>query len=259
MKSRARPPCWGVGYGVFLLRYLTQDKGRYLDRFPPVRYASSTPFTHSPMHTQLVRKNDPSVLPPILLGSHTPAAAERVRRFYSSLASLFESWVTRRKSPHTQRAYREDIMTFVRFLGLAWPGEADELLRVSIVDVQRFRDSLLSQNAAPKTLNRRISSVSSFYKYVGAPRSSAASTLPTPFERRRPRSCSTPTWTSSRSRTCWATATSPPPRSTTSAGGRLPRAQAICWRFDGPSDAYVIRYLAMSAQPQTAKSRVDEK
>lgn len=34
--------------------------------------------------------------------------------------------------------------------------------------MQAFRDELLAHNAAPKTLNRRISSVSSFYKYLGA-------------------------------------------------------------------------------------------
>ena len=43
-----------------------------------------------------------------------------------------------------------------------------EVLSASIKDVQAFRDELLARNAAPKTLNRRISSVSSFYKYLGA-------------------------------------------------------------------------------------------
>ena len=59
-------------------------------------------------------------------------------------------------------------MALVRFLGIAWPDEATSLLSVSIRDVQSFRDDLLTRNAAPKTLNRRISSVSSFYKYLGA-------------------------------------------------------------------------------------------
>jgi hypothetical protein len=43
-----------------------------------------------------------------------------------------------------------------------------ELLRVSVQDVLAFRSFLLSQNAAPKTLNRRVSSLSSFYKYLAA-------------------------------------------------------------------------------------------
>ncbi len=57
-------------------------------------------------------------------------------------------------------------MSFVRFLGIQWPQQAPELLRVSIKDVQAFRDLLEKDGAAPKTLNRRISSVSSFYKYL---------------------------------------------------------------------------------------------
>lgn len=107
-------------------------------------------------------------LPPILAGATTPAMRKRVEEFFFSVASIFESWVARRQSPHTQRAYREDVMTFVKFLGIAWPEQCTSLLSVSIKDVQAFRDYLLSLNAAPKTLNRRISSVSSFYKYLGA-------------------------------------------------------------------------------------------
>lgn len=84
------------------------------------------------MDTQLARKNEPAGLPPILAGNATSAIRQRVGQFFYSLTSLFESWVTRRKSPHTQRAYREDIMTFVKFMGWEWPGQADELLRVSM-------------------------------------------------------------------------------------------------------------------------------
>jgi len=116
--------------------------------------------------TQLATKGRQVELPPILIGTQTPAVRDRVQHFYFSVASCFESWVARRKSPHTQRAYREDVMAFVKFMGLTWPDHAAELLRVSIKDVQAFRDHLLAQNAAPKTLNRRISSLSSFYKYL---------------------------------------------------------------------------------------------
>src|ERR1035441_9215389 len=59
-------------------------------------------------------------------------------------------------------------MAFVKFMGLTWPDQAIELLRVSIKDVLIFREHLLSKNAAPKTINRRISSLSGFYKYLGA-------------------------------------------------------------------------------------------
>jgi site-specific recombinase XerD len=78
----------------------------------------------------------------------------------------FEAWVNRRKSEHTRRAYRGDVMAFVEFRGLAWPRDAAELLRVSILDVQAFKDDMANHGGAPKTINRRISSISSFYKFL---------------------------------------------------------------------------------------------
>jgi integrase/recombinase XerC len=107
-------------------------------------------------------------LPPILAGSETPEIKKRVERFYLSIAEIFEAWVQRRKSAHTQRAYREDVMSFVSLIGLTWPEQSPALLQISIHDVQRFRDHMLEKNAAPKTINRRIASLSSFYKYLAA-------------------------------------------------------------------------------------------
>ncbi|PWU11313.1 MAG: hypothetical protein C5B51_02910 [Terriglobia bacterium] len=117
---------------------------------------------------QLAPKGIQPDLPAILAGNAAPAVRNRVEQFFSSIASIFESWVARRQSRHTQRAYREDVMTFFKFMDLAWPDQAMELLRISVQDVQRFRAQLVSHNAAPKTLNRRISSLSSFYKYLAA-------------------------------------------------------------------------------------------
>ena len=54
-------------------------------------------------------------LPPVLHGSLTPDLAGRVGEFYSSVAAIFEAWVNRRKSGHTQRAYRGDVIAFVQF------------------------------------------------------------------------------------------------------------------------------------------------
>jgi len=101
-------------------------------------------------------------LPPILVGRHTPAIEAQVRDFYESVAAIFERWVTRRSSKHTQRAYRQDVMDFVRFLGLRWPEEATQLFTVSVADVLAFRDQMLAESKAPKTINRRIASLSSF-------------------------------------------------------------------------------------------------
>jgi site-specific recombinase XerD len=120
------------------------------------------------MTTNLPAVPSEQMLPPILSGSFTPDTKRRVEQFYLSIAEIFEAWVTRRQSPHTQRAYREDFMAFVKFMGIEWPNQAWQILKASIKDVQTFRDQLIAKNAAPKTLNRRISSVSSFYKYLGA-------------------------------------------------------------------------------------------
>ncbi len=120
------------------------------------------------MSSELVPVVNQELLPPVLAGHQTPQVRERVERFYVSIAEIFERWVTRRKSAHTQRAYREDVMCFVHFMGLEWPRNATDLLTVTLKDVQAFRDEMLAKDAAPKTLNRRISSLSSFYKYLGA-------------------------------------------------------------------------------------------
>ena len=102
----------------------------------------------------------------MIAGTHTPEVERRVENFFHSVAAIFEAWVNRRKSDHTRRAYRGDVMAFVEFCGLAWPDDSAKLLRVSILDVQAFREDMLERRAAPKTMNRRISSLSSFYKFL---------------------------------------------------------------------------------------------
>ncbi len=105
-------------------------------------------------------------LPPILVGRQTPAVEAQVKSFYRSVAQMFESWVTRRSSGHTQRAYRQDVMSFVEFLGIRWSEESNRLFTVSVKDVLVFRELMLEESKAPKTINRRIASLSSFYKYL---------------------------------------------------------------------------------------------
>src|SRR3954452_4606230 len=105
-------------------------------------------------------------LPPILLGRATPAVARQVEDFYNSVADIFERWVARRASKHTQRAYRGDVLAFVEYLDLRWPEDATGLLTTSVTDVHDFRDKMVADGMAPKTINRRIASLSSFYKYL---------------------------------------------------------------------------------------------
>lgn len=105
-------------------------------------------------------------LPPVLLGRATPEVAAQVHGFYDAVADIFERWVTRRASRHTQRAYRRDVMAFCEFLELRWPQDATRLLAVTVADVLAFRDLMVAEDRAPKTINRRIASLSSFYKYL---------------------------------------------------------------------------------------------
>src|SRR2546428_260258 len=107
------------------------------------------------MTTDIIPISGDEMLPPILAGQFTPATKQRVGKFYSSIAEIFEAWVTRRQSPHTQRAYREDFMTFVNFIGIRWPEEAWKIVTVSIKDVQAFRDQLIAEDKAPIRLHEK--------------------------------------------------------------------------------------------------------
>ena len=112
-------------------------------------------------------QSPPQSLPPVLAGALTPAIRTRVEAFYSALPDILERWVRRCRSEHTRRSYREGVLSFIRYLGISWPGESARLLSVSVGEVQAFRDWLADSGAAPKTLNHRVSALSSFYRYLG--------------------------------------------------------------------------------------------
>lgn len=112
-------------------------------------------------------QSPPQSLPPVLAGALTPAIRTRVEAFYSALPDILERWVRRCRSEHTRRSYREGVLSFIRYIGISWPGESARLLSVSVGEVQAFRDWLADSGAAPKTLNHRVSALSSFYRYLG--------------------------------------------------------------------------------------------
>src|SRR5262249_47444668 len=87
------------------------------------------------------------LLPPILEGCRTDSVEERVRRFPLGVPEMLKRWIRRCQSPHTQRAYRQDLMTFIGFLQLDWPQQATALFTVTVGDVHRYRDWLLAQGA----------------------------------------------------------------------------------------------------------------
>ena len=81
-------------------------------------------------------------MPPVLAGHATPALKARAESFYRGVAEMFERWAARHGSSHTRRAYRRDVLSFVEFMGLRWPQQAEELLRASVADVQHWRDAM---------------------------------------------------------------------------------------------------------------------
>src|SRR6266700_5011187 len=66
---------------------------------------------------------------PILRGQVSREVEEHVRSFVFSVAAIYETWLKRRSSVHTRRAYDQDVMNFFReYLGMEWPEQAQELL-----------------------------------------------------------------------------------------------------------------------------------
>src|SRR5262249_50672658 len=106
------------------------------------------------------------LLPPILEGCYTLSVEQKVRRFILNVPEMLERWISRRASPHTQRAYRQDLFTFIRFAGIQWPEEAAGLFAVTVGQVHAYRDWMLVRRDAPKTVNRRLSSLSGFFKFL---------------------------------------------------------------------------------------------
>lgn len=107
----------------------------------------------------MVRSDSPAGveenLPVILSGHETPGVAEKVRRFYFSVAEIFEAWVRRSSSLHMQRAYRADVMSFVNFMEFAWPEESTKLLTAKIVDSSGRRRTPGSGTSSPRNRSTR--------------------------------------------------------------------------------------------------------
>jgi site-specific recombinase XerD len=80
------------------------------------------------------------VLPPTLFGNADEQTRERIQAFYCSAHDFLERWVARSQSKHTQLAYRNSIMQFVRFMEWKWPEESYRFFTVTIVEVTEWRD-----------------------------------------------------------------------------------------------------------------------
>lgn len=107
-----------------------------------------------------------NLLPPILDGYYTASVEDKVRRFILNVPEMLERWINRRASPHTQRAYRQDLFTFIGCTNLRWPEDAAGLFAVTVGQVHAYRDWMVKRGDAPKTINRRLSSLSGFFKFL---------------------------------------------------------------------------------------------
>jgi site-specific recombinase XerD len=118
-------------------------------------------------HSKLSESTDGRLaLPPILEGCYTDCIEEARRQFVLGVPELLERWISRRASRHTQRAYRQDLFTFIAFSGIAWPDQAPALFRITVAQVHAYRDWMMARGDAPKTINRRIASLSGFFRFL---------------------------------------------------------------------------------------------
>ena len=106
------------------------------------------------------------MLPPILDGCYTLSVAEKTERFVLHVPEMLERWISRCSSANTQRAYRQDLFTFIGFSEIRWPEAAVSLFSVTVGQVHAYRNWMRERGDAPKTINRRISSLSGFFTFL---------------------------------------------------------------------------------------------
>lgn len=119
-----------------------------------------------------------AAMPPVLPDRDSPAVRRDAEQFNHGVAAMFERWLAAHPNANTQRAYRQDVVSFARFVGLGLieedghpptlePLDAHRLLRCSVADVQEWRDFMMEvQKRAPKTVLRRFTTLSRFYEYM---------------------------------------------------------------------------------------------
>ncbi|MCD8072209.1 MAG: tyrosine-type recombinase/integrase [Alistipes sp.] len=72
----------------------------------------------------------------------------------------------RRYSPHTVAAYRRDVADFRAFLtGVSTPAELDPSC-ISTEDIREWITDLSQRGSSPRTINRMVSSLRSYFKYL---------------------------------------------------------------------------------------------
>jgi site-specific recombinase XerD len=107
-------------------------------------------------------------LPPAMLAEHSRRTQERIENFYRSMHELLDRWIERSPSENTRKSYRRDIECFIDYMEWEWPEESWKVLTTTIKDVLAWRDLMMDEEAAQKTINRRVSSLSGFFRFVAA-------------------------------------------------------------------------------------------
>ena len=106
-------------------------------------------------------------LPPILDGHYSPAVHKKVESFYLSVPKMREAWIKKNENLNTQRSYRAATDSLIQYLGIVWPEEGWQFVKVSVQDIREWQDHLrLSEKKAPSTLNHRLTMVSAFYEFL---------------------------------------------------------------------------------------------
>ena len=72
-------------------------------------------------------------------------------------------WLAGQLSPHTRRAYKQDVAHFVRTMGIR---SVDELPKVGRAAVVAWQNAMVEEQAKPRTIRRRLSALSSLYAHL---------------------------------------------------------------------------------------------
>ena len=77
-------------------------------------------------------------------GDGTPGRASQSRDNGATAYAGSVKKAARSRSPHTRRTYRCDVLSFVEFMRIRWPEQAEELLRASVAAVRHWRHAMRS-------------------------------------------------------------------------------------------------------------------
>ena len=72
-------------------------------------------------------------------------------------------WLAGQLSPHTRRAYKQDVAHFVATMGIK---SAEELKQVGRAAVVAWQNAMKDEQAKPRTIRRRLSALSSLYAHL---------------------------------------------------------------------------------------------